>query len=94
MSAISIVNVALALVNCGLAVVLGAIYWRNHRDIRSPFTLGLLLFALFLFVHNAIFVYHTFTMMEAADASADTLLLIEGLLQLAASGTLVAATLR
>ena len=94
MSAISVVNLALAVVNAVLALALGVIYYRNHRDMRSPFTLGLLLFAAFLLFHNAVFLYHTFTMMEVEDAAAETFLLVEGLLQTSAVGALLVATMR
>ena len=94
MTAVGMISLALAAINCILALVLGAVYWRNHRDIRSPFTLGLLLFALFLVVHNAILVYHAFTMMTSGGAFDEGLLLVEQLLQTGASGALVVATLR
>lgn len=94
MTALGMVNLALAGINIALALVLGVVYWRNHREIRSPFTLGLLLFASFLVVHNGVFLYHAFTMMEAVDAAGETLLLLEGLLQMGAVGTIVMATLR
>ena len=74
--------------------MLGAVYWRNHRDIRSPFTLGLLLFAAFLIVHNALVIYNAWTMMTSAAPADEALLLVEELLQTGASGTLVVATLR
>lgn len=94
MTAIQLTTVVLAALNCALALVLGWVYWRNHREMRSPFTLGLLLFALFLLVHNALAVYHYFTMMSTEPARGDTFLLVEAVLQTAASGTLVWATMR
>ena len=94
MTAVGMLSLVLAALNCILAIVLGAVYWRNHRDIRSPFTLGLLLFAAFLVVHNALVVYHAFTMMTSASSADEALLLVEELLQTGASGTLVYATLR
>ena len=94
MTALGMTSLVLAALNCILAVVLGAVYWRNHRDIRSPFTLGLLLFAAFLVVHNALLVYHAFTMMTTASAADETLMLVEQLLQTGAVGTLLAATMR
>jgi hypothetical protein len=94
MTAVGMLSLVLAALNCILALVLGAVYWRNHRDIRSPFTLGLLLFATFLVVHNGLVVYHAFTMMTSASSFDEGLLLVEELLQTGASGTLVIATLR
>jgi hypothetical protein len=85
-------GVALAGVNVLLALVLATVYWRNHREIRSPFTLGLLIFAAFLMVHNAFIVYEWWTMMMTGFDP--TMLLVDEILQTAAVGALVAATLR
>jgi hypothetical protein len=94
MTAVQLATVLLAGLNCALALALGWIYWRNHREMRSPFTLGLLVFALFLLVHNALAVYHYFTMMSDAGNAGDNLLLIEAVLQTIASSALVWATMR
>lgn len=88
-----LVAVGLAGVNLLLALVLGAVYLRNHREIRSPFTLGLLLFSAFLVLHNGMIVYAWWTMMET-PFSGETFLLVQGALQGAAIGTLLASTLR
>jgi hypothetical protein len=87
-------NVALAGLNLVLALVLGAVYLRNHWEIKSPFTLGLLLFAAFLVLHNGMVVYHFATMMPSFVAVDETWVLIENLLQLAGLAALVSATLR
>lgn len=92
MSLIENVGVALAAVNVLLALVLAGVYWKNYRAIKSPFTLGLLLFAAFLVVHNAFVVYQFTTMMMTGFDP--TMLLIDEILQLAAVGALVVATLR
>jgi len=94
LTAVQLATVVLAASNCVLALILGWVYWRNHREMRSPFTLGLLLFALFLLVHNAFAVYHYFTMMGPTAARDDQFALIETLLQTAASSALVVATMR
>ena len=94
MTAVQLATVGLAGLNCILALILGRVYWRNHREMRSPFTLGLLVFAAFLLVHNALSVYHYFTMMSDAPAAGDTFLLVEAALQTVASSALVAATMR
>ncbi|HEV8359587.1 MAG TPA: hypothetical protein VGR28_03925 [Candidatus Thermoplasmatota archaeon] len=88
------VSVALAAIDTVLAIVLGGVYVRNHREIRSPFTLGLLLFALFLVVHNGLQVYHFLTMMPYFIATGEGLLFAENVLQTAGLVALVAATLR
>jgi hypothetical protein len=93
MTWIETAGVALAGLNALLALVLAGVYWRNHREIRSPFTLGLLLFAAFLVVHNAFLLYQWLTTMMLSGFD-PTMLLVDELLQTAAVGTLVAATLR
>lgn len=86
-------NVALAGLNTVLALALGAVYVRNHAAIKSPFTLGLLIFAVFLVVHNGVQVYDFFTMMGTPPSN-EVLLLAENLLQAAGLVALVSATMR
>lgn len=85
---------ATAALNTVLAVVLGAVYVRNHAQIRSMFTLGLLLFAAALLVHNGMQVWHFVTMMPSFAAVDPNLILVENVLQTASLGALVGATLR
>jgi hypothetical protein len=94
MSELMLASVALAALDALLAVVLAAVYVRNHRELRSPFTLGLVLFALFLVLHNAMVVYHFVTMMPQFIATNELWLLGENALQTAALVALVSATLR
>lgn len=94
MSEVMMASVALAGLNAALALVVGAVYVKNHRAIRSPFTLGLLLFAAFLAVHNGMVVYHFLTMMAAPAPSGEAFLLAESVLQAGALAALVGATLR
>lgn len=94
MTAVQLATVILAALNSLLAIVLAWVYLRNHMAMKSPFTLGLLVFAAFLLIHNALAVYHYFTMMGDAPAAGDDLLLVEAILQTAASSALVYATLR
>lgn len=63
-------------------------------EIKSPFTLGLLVFSAFLLVHNTLAVYHYFTLMSDTAVPGDNLLLVEAILQMAASSALVYATMR
>jgi hypothetical protein len=86
-------GVALAALNVLLALALATVYWRNHREIRSPFTLGLLIFAAFLVVHNALIVWQWWTMMMVTGFD-PAMLLVDEILQTAAVGALVVATLR
>jgi hypothetical protein len=94
MSEIMYVCVALAALNATLALVLGATYVRNHREVRSPFTLGLVLFAAFLLVNNGMTLYHFVTMMPAFQAVDESLVLVEAGLQTAALVALTSATMR
>lgn len=95
MSTLMLVNAGLAVVALVLAVVLALVYVRNHREIRSPFTFGLLLFACFLVLQDGMTVSHMGAMMvETPEPVNELFVLGENVLQLAASATLVAATLR
>jgi hypothetical protein len=87
------INVALAALNVLLALVLATVYVRNYRQVKSPFTLGLLLFALFLVVHDGTAVYYFLTMMPFYSGL-ETVMLVENLLQAGALAALVSATLR
>jgi hypothetical protein len=85
---------AFAGLNLLLAVVVGVVYVRNHRELRSPFTRGMALFALFLVVHNALQIYHLATMMESFTPQAEWFLLAEGGLQTVALASLGYAVMR
>ena len=87
-------NVALAGSAALLGLTLAVIYARNHAQIKSPFTFGLLLFGLFLVVHNGVVVYHLVTMMPQFSATGEVWLAAENVLQLGALGSLLWATLR
>lgn len=86
--------IALSALSGALALALAAVYARNHRQVRSPFTLALLLFALFLVVQSAIAVYHDATMMATFTPHAQQLLVAEGVLEVLALGFLAWATMR
>jgi hypothetical protein len=94
MTTLMTLTVALAALNGALALVLAGVYLRNLRQVRSPFTWGLALFALFLVAHSALTVYDDVTMMADFTSQAERLLLAEGVLELAALGALAWATLR
>lgn len=87
------VIVALAALNAVLALVLAGVYARNHAELRSPLTLGLLLFAAFLLVHNGLVVYHYVTMMGIYFAE-QGLVVAETALQTAALAALLWASMR
>ncbi len=85
---------ALSGLNFLLSLGVGVVYARNHRELRSPFTRALLLFALFLVVHNALQVYHLVTMMETFTPQAEWFLLGEAGLQTVALASLGYAVVR
>lgn len=87
-------TLALTALNGALALILAAIYVRNHRQVRSPFTLGLLLFALFLVAHAAATFYNDVTMMATYTDRAEMLHFATSILELAALGALMWATMR
>lgn len=87
-------TLALTALNGALALVLATVYVRNHRHLRSQFTLGLLLFALFLVGHAAVTLYNDLTMMATYTARAETLRMATAVLELGALGALTWATLR
>lgn len=87
-------TLVLTAVSGALAAVLAAVYVRNHRQMRSPFTLGLVLFAAFLVAHAALTIYEDATMMATYTAQAESLRLVLSVLEMAALGALSWATLR
>jgi len=87
-------NVALVGVNLVLVALVAYVYARNYKEVRSPFTLGLLLFSAFLFLHNGLILYHLLTMMAVYAQLGEVFLLVENILQLVALGALARATLR
>ncbi len=94
MSEMMIVNIAVAGVNALLALVLGSVFWRNHTQIRSPFTLALGVFALFFLFHNGLLLYHMVAMMPDFGSGAQMFVLGEGLFQTVALAAMAYATLR
>ena len=94
MTLVMTLTLALTALNGALAIILAAIYLRNHRQMRSPFTFGLLLFALFLVAHAAVTVYNDATMMATYTERAEALHFATSILELAALGALTWATMR
>jgi hypothetical protein len=88
------VNVGIALANAVMALGLATVYARNHREIGSPLTLGLLLFAVFFVVHNGLVAYHYLTMMPEFLAVKEGWLLAENVLQAGGLLALLYATMR
>jgi hypothetical protein len=94
MSEVMLACVGLACLNTVLALFLGSVYVRNHAEVKSPFTLGLLAFAAFLVLHNGTQVWHFVTMMEATPHQGEMFLLAENVLQAGALVALATATYR
>ncbi len=57
-------SIAVAAASAVLLVALLFVYIRNHRQLRSPFTLGLVLFAALFLVQNVGSVYFYYLMNE------------------------------
>jgi hypothetical protein len=94
MTAVMTFALALCALNGLLALGLAGVYARNHRQVRSPFTLGLVLFAVALAAHAAAVVYSDLSMMATYTPRAESLRLATTALQTVALGALSWATLR
>jgi hypothetical protein len=94
MDSLMIACTALGGLNLLLALAVGAVYVRNHRQLHSPFTLALSLFAVFLVVHNALQVYHLLSMMATFTPQAEWFNLGEAALQSVALASLGYAVLQ
>jgi hypothetical protein len=94
MSELLMAATGLAAVNLLLALALAAVYVRNHAALRSPFTLGLLVFSAFVALHNGMEVYHAATMMMGPSPGDEPFVLLENVLQLGGLGALMVATMR
>ncbi len=55
-------NMVVAAINAAVLVALLFVYAHNHKEIRSPFTLGLVFFAALLLVQNLGSIYFDYTM--------------------------------
>lgn len=62
-----LLSMGMAAASAIVLAVLLRVYLDNHRQLRSPFTLGLLFFATFLLVENVVAVYFYYTMAEAGE---------------------------
>lgn len=94
MSLLMTLTFAFAGLNGLLALLLGGTYLRNHRQVKSPFTMALAMFALFFVVHSVLVLYHGYTMMATFTPQAERFLLFECMLETAALGALAYATFR
>ena len=83
MTGIAILTVLSLLALFGLLFV----YYKNLRQIKSKFTIGLFVFAFLFLIQNAISLYYYFTMMEYYVPEVETHVFILSLLQ--AAGFLV-----
>lgn len=94
MTLVMMLNLGLMAVNGILSIVLGSVYVRNHRQLRSPFTRAMVLFAVFLVVHSSLSIYHALSMMATYTTQAELFLLGECTLELVALFALTYATMR
>ncbi|MCA1812472.1 MAG: hypothetical protein LC624_00800 [Halobacteriales archaeon] len=94
MSDMMMLSTGLAVLDALLAAGLLLVYLRNHREVRSPFTLGLALFAAFVVVYDVTQLYHYWSMAAMFPMVDERMVLLEGALQTGALGALLGATLR
>lgn len=96
MSTTILVATALAGVNALFLLALSAVWLRNYRTFRSTLVLGLLAFAVVLFVENALAVYFFLgmRMLYSGDPTVQTAVAVLRALQFAALAFLTWATLR
>ncbi len=88
-------SMGVAGVSSALLVGLLYVYVGNHRQLRSPFTLGLVFFASLLLVENLASIYFYFLMNEAREGPAVAVpMLALGLVQVVAFGALFCVTWR
>ena len=88
--------VALAGLNIGLLLVVGAVWLRNYRAFRTPLVLGLLAFAAVFLVENfvAIYFFLDMRMLYAADPNVHAAVAILRGLQFVALALLTYVTLK
>ncbi len=58
-----------AAVSAAFLTALLYVYFRNHKAIRSPFTLGLVFFAALLLIQNLGSIYFDYMMADAGEGS-------------------------
>ncbi len=55
----SYIGLVLALVNICMLLILISIYWKNYRKWKSQYTIGLLVFGIFLLLQNILSLYYS-----------------------------------
>lgn len=60
---------AVATASSALLIALLAVYLKNHRQLRAPFTFGLVFFALLLLIQNVGSIYFDFMMSQSGAGS-------------------------
>ncbi|MDD1775219.1 MAG: hypothetical protein LUQ24_06795 [Methanobacterium sp.] len=55
----SYIGLLLALANICIILVLLSIYWKNYRKWKSQYTVGLLVFGIFLLLQNILSLYYS-----------------------------------
>lgn len=61
MAMVSMLGMGVTVLNLALLLALGVVWLRNYRTFNSPLLLGLVVFAVVLFVENAVAVYFYFS---------------------------------
>ncbi|MBL7055378.1 hypothetical protein ISS07_00520 [Candidatus Woesearchaeota archaeon] len=92
MESVMTLTMVLTAVCVVLLMLLIGIYSKNLRKIRSPFTLGLLIFASLFLLQNLVSFYFFFTMMDYYVADVAMHVFIQTLLQAIAFSILLVIT--
>ncbi len=84
-----------AAASSALLIALLSVYTRNHLRLRSPFTIGLIFFAVLLLIQNLGSIYFDFMMSEAGAGSGIAIpMLILDIVELVGFGALFVVTWR
>lgn len=94
MGAYAVTSLVLSGLAALLALVVAAVYWRNHRTISSSFTHALLLFAAFTLLHSGMTIYQIVVIMPMLTGALGLVQMVEMLLQVAALAALAWAAMR
>lgn len=81
MNLIMTLSTTLTVINLILILFLLVVYIKNYSKIKSPFTLGLFMFALIFLLQNILYLYFNFTMMSLYTMESEIFVFILTILQ-------------
>lgn len=94
MALIMTISTVLTVLNLILILALVVAYAKNLSKIKSPFTIGLFLFAVIFLLQNFLYIYFHITMMPLYTASAELFVFLLTILQTIAFSILNGVTWR